>query len=206
MALLFGFRVMAVRVGPIGFKRWESAQWAFNQGNWTNGFVQAQFRKIPGPWAAPRFCAFLLGGSTANIGTAFLLAPFSSGESLVGRACGYLMLACILIGLCNLIPAKSKLGATDGAKILLVVFSRKRREDFIFRLSLLAHIIEIRALARDRNFQNAINKIDEFASRYSKLSNLKPDAAQHLSKMREALEKAVTEASTANSTTQAAED
>lgn len=204
-ALLFGFRVMAVRVGPIVFKKQESTQWAVSPGTWGSGLVQAQFRKLPGPWATPRYAAFLLGGAVANLGAAVLFAGFSIDENLFGMLSGCLMLACIIVGLSSLIPVKTKLGASDGRKLLMILFSRRRRQDSVFRLSLLARIVEIRTLARDRHFQMAIDRIDELVSRYAKLPDANPDATLHLSKLGDELKKSLAESGTSNATDQVAE-
>lgn len=184
-ALLVGFEIIAVRVGPVDFKRRMATQWALNQERWDTGFVKAQFRKVPGRWAAPRYCTFLLGGSVANLGVAYLLAMFAVGESPLGRVAGYLMIACILIGLCNLVPAKTKMGQTDGAKILLLIFNRRWRRESVLRLGLSARIIEIKALVHDHDVPKAVDSIDALILCLTTLPDVKPEVCQHLQKLRE---------------------
>lgn len=194
-ALLFGFEIVAMRVGPgdlIAGKRWS---WSLNKGRWDYGFVRVQFRKHPGPWAALRCFLFLIGGPLANLCLAVLLALFSSGESFAGRVCGYLMIACILLGIGNLIPFKSKLGLTDGGKLLSILFRPKWREDFVFRLSLTARVAEIVALSRIHKFHEAIQEVDELKARFLQLTGVNPDATRNLERMRDAFEKALVSAS-----------
>jgi hypothetical protein len=56
-----------------------------------------------------------------------------------------------------------------------------------------ARVAEIIALSRNQEIRQAINKVDELISRFMELPNAKPETAQPLSKMRERLEKALTE-------------
>lgn len=191
MALLLGFEILAVRVGPTDLlwkKKWS---WALSSGRWDVGFVRAQFRTVPSQWAALRFFAFVLGGPFINICVAFLLAPFSSGATFVGRVCGYLMIASILVGIANLVPFKSKKGVSDGAKLLWIIFWRKKRDDLIFALSLKARVAEIVELARGREFRQAIDKIDRLKAQFLELPGVNPEALLHLLKMRGAFERAL---------------
>ena len=202
-ALLFGFEVVAVRVGPTDLK-WEK-RWSLtlNKGRWDIGFVRAQFRRVPGRWAALRCFVYILGGPLTNVCVAVLLAPFSLGSSFVGSVCGYVMLASVIVGGANLIPFKSKLGLSDGANILWILFRRRQREDFIFRLSLKARVKEIVELSRSHKFQEAIDEIDRLKARFLMLPGVNPDAVQNLLKMRDTFEKALAMTLTPDSPAQA---
>jgi hypothetical protein len=202
VGLVFGFEIGAVRVGPADLKKQNKWIWGLNKERWDRGFVLAQFRNLPGPLAGLRCFAFILGGPAANLCSAFLLAPFSSGSTPLGRVCGYLMLTCILLGIVNLIPFRSKFGLSDGAKLLSILFRPKWREDFVFRLSLKAQVREIISLSRNHKLKQAIQEVDELKARFSELTGVKPEATLHLEKMRDAFEKALAEASTPKTATQ----
>jgi hypothetical protein len=197
VGLLFGFEIGAVRVGPADLKRQNKWIWGLNKESWGSGFVRAQFRKVPGRWASLRCFLFLMGGPLANLCFAVLAALFSSGESFIGRASGYLMLACIFFGVGNLIPFKSKLGLSDGAKLLSILFRPRWRDGFVFRLSLKAHVGEIVALSRTQKFKQAIQETDELMARFLELTGVNREATRHLEKMRDAFERALALANTA---------
>jgi len=101
------------------------------------------------------------------------------------------MLACIFFGVGNLIPFKSKLGLSDGAKLLSILFRPRWRDDFVFRLSLKAHVGEIVALSRTHKFKQAIQETDELMARFLELTGVNPEATLHLEKMRDAFERAL---------------
>jgi hypothetical protein len=193
--LLFGFEIRAVRVGPADLKRQNKWIWGLNKERWDSGFVMVQFRNLPGPLAGLRCFAFILGGPAANLCLALVLASFSSGSTLFGRGCGYLMLVCILLGVTNLVPFRSKLGLSDGAKLLSILFRPKWRGDFVFRLSLKARVAEIIALSRNHKFEQAIEEVDELKARFSQLAGVNPEATLNLQRMRDAFERALLEAS-----------
>lgn len=200
--LLFGFEIGAVRVGPADLKKQKKWIWGLNKGRWDSGFVMAQFRNVPGPLAALRGFAFILGGPAANLSLAFILAFFSSGSTLFGRMCGYLMIVCILLGVTNLVPFRSKLGLSDGAKLLSILFRPKWREDFVFRLSLKVRVAEIIALSRNHKYELAIQEVDELKARFSRLTGVSPQQTLNLERMRNAFERALAEASAPKTATQ----
>ena len=203
VGLLFGFEIGAVRVGPADLKRQNKWIWALNKESWGSGFVRAQFRKVPGPWASLRCFLFVMGGPLANLCFAVLLALLSSADSFFGRVCGYLMLACILFGVGNLIPFKSKLGLSDGAKLLSIIFRPKWREDFVFRLSLKARVAEIIVLSRNHKLRQAIQESDELKARFQALTGVNPEATQPLERMRDAFERALAAEGASKTETQA---
>ena len=182
VGLLFGFEIGAVRVGPADLKKGNKWIWGLNKESWGSGFVRAQFREVPGPWASTRCFLFLVGGPVANLCFAVLTALFSSGESFIGRVSGYLMLSCILFGVGNLIPFRSKFGLTDGAKLFLILFRPKWREDLVFRFSLKARVTEIVALSRTHEFKRAIQEVDELKARFLELTGVNPEARFDLSR------------------------
>ena len=76
------------------------------------------------------------------------------------------------------------------------------REETIFRFSFLTRINEIRSLVSGHNSQEAKDKLDELIVRCSKSPNVKPELTEHLTKLRDVLEKALTESGTSNVTTE----
>ena len=189
--LLFGFDIHFVRVGPISLNLQNVRAWSLDGESWTYGFVRAQFRHLPGRWAVCQCLAFFAAGSIANITLALILAPFTGGPTIWSAVCGCWIVASIIIGVVSVIPAKTKLGTSDGAKILALVCSRERRERLLFVLSMKARIVEIRTLVRDDQAQLAIDRIDDLVSRFLKLPDVKPEAVQHLIKLQSDLEKSL---------------
>ena len=200
--LLFGFEIGAVRVGPADLRKQNKWIWGLNKGRWDSGFVMVQFRNLPGPLAGLRGFAFILGGPAANLCLALVLASFSSGSTLFGRGCGYLMLVCILLVVTNLVPFRSKLGLSDGAKLLSILFRPKWRQDFVFRLSLKARVAEIIALSRIHKYEQAIQEVDELKARFSRLTGVNPEQTRNLERMREVFERALAKASAPKTTIQ----
>jgi hypothetical protein len=146
-----------------------------------------------------------MGGPLANLLVAVLLALFSPGENFFGRVCVYLMLACILVAVSSLIPVKSKLGLSDGAKLVSLLFRPRWRRDFLFRLSLKARVAEIIALSRTNELLQAIQKADEFKARFLSLPGVRPEATLPLERMQEAFQKTLTAASAPKAETEVSE-
>ena len=205
IALLLGFEIISVRVGPADLKYEEKWSLALNSASWGYGFVRIQFRGLPGPLAPLQCIAFLMGGPLANLLVAVLLALFSPGENFFGRVCVYLMLACILVAVSSLIPVKSKLGLSDGAKLVSLLFRPRWRRDFLFRLSLKARVAEIIALSRTNELLQAIQKADEFKARFLSLPGVRPEATLPLERMQEAFQKTLTAASAPKAETEVSE-
>lgn len=141
--LLFGFRVVTVRVGPIHLFIGKESRLTFGRHSFGSGEVFPQFRGLPGRWATFRVVAFILGGPFSN----FAFASIGFFAALRGsRAEGILafpMLLSLLMGIINLVPFKSRGRTSDGSKLFILAFSKTKRQDLLFRYSILAHHREI---------------------------------------------------------------
>jgi hypothetical protein len=136
--LACGFGIERVRVGPVELRRQKGWAWAFSRSDLTDGIVNAQFRQLPGVGAALQCFGFLIAGPLANLLVVLILAPLSSTPTIAGASAGWLAITSFLVGVLNLIPLKTRLGASDGAKLLGLIFSKKKREELIFILGLKA--------------------------------------------------------------------
>jgi hypothetical protein len=190
-AVLLGFRVMAVRVGPIQIKRPKSWNWTLSRNDLLTGFVQVQFRKIPGRWAKWQCFAFLLAGPSANIGPALVTAPLLRGDSVAANIGSLFMLVSALVGAANLIPSRIRGKESDGAKVCQLLFTRKKRDEFLFRCSLICRIEEVLALYKARQFQQASSKAEELVKNCAAIPSLESNAGlmQRLIGLRDSLQK-----------------
>jgi len=186
-AVLCGFRIGAVRVGPIQIERPRSWGWTLSRNEILTGFVQVQFRKVPGQWAKWQIGAFLLGGPLANFLPVFLALPFSRGDTATANLGSLFALVSALVGVAQLIPFRARGKTSDGSKLISLLFSRRKRDELLFIFSLRAHIDEIRALFQAGQPQDALNKMQDFIRRAESIPGL-PAMTQlvaHLSRIRD---------------------
>lgn len=201
--LLCGFGIEGIRVGPLELRRPKG--WALSRDGLAGGIVIGQFRRLPGPLAALQCFGFLFAGSLANLLVALILARLSASPTVAGAFSGWLAVVSLLVGVLNLIPFKTRIGHSDGAKLYWLMFSPGKRAQIIFGLSLRARVAEIIAFSRNQDFRQAIDKVDELISHFMELPNARPEATQPLSKMRERLEKALAESGVSNPKAQSVE-
>ena len=189
-AVLLGFRVIAVRVGPFQIKRPKSWNWTLSRNDVLSGFVQAQFRELPGRWARWRCLAFFLAGPFANIGPALLTAPLLRGDSAAANLLSLFMLVSALVGTANLIPFRTRGIRSDGAKICQLLFTRKKRDEMLFLFSFKSRLEEISVLYGAGQFHQAFGKVEELVENCNAIPSLQSNAdlTQRLSSFRKSLE------------------
>jgi hypothetical protein len=197
--LLCGFGIEGVRVGPIELRRKEGWVWEFSRSDLVGGIVLGQFRRPPGPLAALQCFGFFIAGPLANVLVSLILARLSSSPTIAGAFAGWLAIVSLFVGVLNLIPFKTKHGRSDGAKLLWLVFSKKRREGLIFIFGMKARIEKFKALLRNQHLQEAIDSLDELIAGLLDAPNLKAEEAiQKFAKARDAIAKALAEAGNSN--------
>ena len=159
--LLCGFRIIAVKVGPVQLQLPNSWDWSFRHMSYLNGYVRAQLCAVPGPWARWRCFGFLFGGFLANVTVALLALPFSHGQTQMANILGYFILISGMVGFAQLIPFEVLGSRSDGSKLWSLLFNRTEREVILFKLSFRARIEEVKMLSRAEQLQEALAKTEE---------------------------------------------
>ncbi len=172
---IVGFEIRAVRVGPVLLRRRDVQVWRGMKRGLTSGFVLGQFRQLPGRMAPWQCFAFSIGGPLANFLAAPVLLWFSFHFTIAETVCSPLSVACVFFGAINLIPMKTKLGYSDGAKICWLLFNRRKRNEWILLLSIKARINSIAALATHGQLEQAVCDAKSLFAEYktSSLNNTK---------------------------------
>ena len=188
--LLCGFRIIALKVGPVQLQLPHPWQWTLSRKRFLDGSVQAQFRKVPGLWSKWQSFGFLLGGSLANFCAALLIIPFAIRDTVSANVFALFILASAFVGVAQLIPFKVIGRLSDGAKLYSLLFNNTKREELIFLLSLRARVDEVRMLFRDRRYQEVFNKIEELISGTERIPSFRVDAhaMEKLFKLRDTLQ------------------
>jgi len=186
-AVLCGFRITAVRVGPIQIMGPKSWGWTLSRNEILTGFVQVQFRKVPGQWAKWQIGAFLLGGPLANFLPVFLALPFSRGDTATANLGSLFALVSALVGVAQLIPFTIGGKSSDGGKLLSLLFKRRGRDELLFIFSLRARIDEMRALFHAEQSQDALNKMEDLVRSAEGIPSTAP-LAERLSDLRARLQ------------------
>jgi hypothetical protein len=173
--LLAGFEIRAVRVGPVLFRRKDVQVWKGTKQGLTSGFVMAQFRQLPDRSAAWQCFAFIIGGPLANLLAAPVLLWLSFHLTIAETVCSPLSVACAFYGAINLIPMKTRIGYSDGAKVCWLLFNRRKRDEWILLLSIKARINSIAALAHHGQLDQAVSEAKNLLVEYrsSSLNNAK---------------------------------
>lgn len=154
------------------------------------GSVFSQLRALPGPGTCRRYFLLVLAGPAANLISALAVLPFILNGSAISGICAIFAIASILIGLLQFVPVRTGPHTSDGAKLFLLLFSKKRRNGFLFLLSFSVRVEEIDNLLRARQFEDALRKSNEMISTLQKIPNvvLEPEFWQRLLKLRDSLE------------------
>jgi hypothetical protein len=189
-ALLAGFRIMGVRVGPVQFWRSKGWTWTLRVDNLVGGLVSAQLRDLPGPRARWQCIAFIAAGPLANFCAALLILPSFLSQTALATMGQFLALFSTAVGAANLIPFRTKRGFSDGANLYWLLFNKHKREELIFFLSLTARVQEVKALCGEKQFREALSKVDEMIDRARTVAGLNEDTEwmQRLAKLRGTLE------------------
>jgi hypothetical protein len=160
VGIICGFRVLAVRVGPIRVFLGKDRKLTFSHRFDVSGEVLAQFRELPGLWACLRVAAFLLGGAAGNVCFGLLALAGALENVMITSALVFFGLFSLLVGVANLIPFRRRGDLSDGAKLFGMVFSKSRREAILAGFSLLPRIQEVYALYKAQRLVEAGDKLD----------------------------------------------
>jgi len=161
-AILFGFRIMGVKVGPIQIKQPNFWPLVWSRKAPLSGFVQVQFRAMPGASAKWQIIGFVLGGPIANFSLVFIALPFFRGETGVANLVSIFTLVSALVGISQLIPFRVKERTSDGAKLFSLLFIKRKRDELLFLFSVRARIDEIQVLVQAGEPQQALSKMEDF--------------------------------------------
>ncbi len=188
--LLCGFRITAVKVGPVELQLPHSWRWTLRHTTFLNGFVRVQFCKVPGPDGRWRCVGFLLGGSLANVGAAIVTVPFSHGYTDWANVIRYFILISGVVASVQLVPFEALGTRSDGSKLWSLFFSKTERDKLIFLLSLRARGDEVKALYRDRRPQEALDKVEKWISTYENIPSMAadPEGMRRLLNLRDSLQ------------------
>jgi hypothetical protein len=158
--------------------------------------VQAQFRKMPGPWAMWQCFGLIFGGPFANICAAILVLPIALTNTVTANFFAFFILASVFVGVAQLIPFTTSRWRSDGAKLFSLLFNKTMRDELIFLRSLRARVDEIKALSRDRLFQEVLNKTEELISGTERIPSFRKDVQgrEKLIKFRDSLRQHLTDA------------
>jgi hypothetical protein len=162
--LLCGFRINAVKIGPVNIRLLPSIQWTWQWNRFLSGFVLVQFRKMPGQWAIWQCSVLFLADSIVNISVSFLVFPFAVRDNAIANVYAFFILISTFVGVIQLVPFDFKGHRSDGAKLYSLLFNKTKRNELIFWHSLQARVREMKELARDRRLQEVLSKIEEFIS------------------------------------------
>jgi len=192
VGLLCGFRIHGVRVGPIEAKKEKEWDWSLRKRSLIGGLVAAQFREPPGRWAGWQCFAFLIAGPMTNLLVALVLAPLSSSPTFAGAASGWFVVVSIFVGVVNLVPFNTPDGRTDGAKLISLLFSKTKRDELIFELSVMTRIAEVKALWQNQRLREARDKVNELITRLTTIPGTNDiEVISHFTKFRNILDSAL---------------
>jgi len=149
--LLCGFRIISVKVGPVQFLLPHSWQFTFRRKRFLDGSVQVQFRKMPGQWARWQCFGFLFGGSLTNICAALLVLPFAIRDTAMADIFAFFILASVFLAVTQLIPFEVRGIRSDGAKLIALLFSRTKRDAFLFNSA------STHAFKKSKHFLSPVN-------------------------------------------------
>ena len=181
-ALLCGLQITGVKVGPVHFTPPKSWSFSWSQRGPLAGFVQVQFRKLPVAWARWKIVFFVLGGPLANFCFILIAMPFFRGDTGFANLVMLFTLFSVFVGALQLIPFKTLGRTSDGAKLWVLLFDRKKREELIFLFTLRARIDEIKVLSQAGQPQAALSKMEQLVSTAENIEGL-PSVAPLLEKL-----------------------
>jgi hypothetical protein len=195
-AVLCGFRIVAVRVGPVQLKWPKSWNWKLSRNDLLSGFVAVQFRKAPGRWARWQCLAFILAGPFANFCPALLAIPLFRGETVAANIGSLFLLVSAFVGIAAFFPYRIRGNTSDGTKVFQLLFTRRKRDELLFQFSFLCRIDEVRTLSRNRQFHQAYSKAEELLAKCGAIPRMQSNAElmKRLSNLRDSLQNQLTEA------------
>ncbi len=159
-ALVCGFSIQSLRVGPWKIARTRERSWALSSRAKVEGAVRAVFRKVPGQRARWRCIVLVCGGPMANILMALLFWRFAFGSSILSIILGVFLLFSAAIGLMNLVPFRLEGVESDGAVLLSLLANSAAKDELVFRASLRARLEAVETL-RSSDPRAAVIKLEE---------------------------------------------
>jgi hypothetical protein len=191
--LICGFRIIAVKIGPVQVSLVPSIQWTWHWNKFPVGYVRVQFRKMPESWAMWQLSAFFLAGSIFNLCVSLLLFPFAVRDNTIANLFAFFILASVFVGVMQLIPHKVKGWRSDGAKLCSLLFNQPKRSELIFQCSVKARFDEFKNLYKTHRFQEALVKIEELISGCKLIPSLQAnaDGMEKLSNFRDKLQQSL---------------
>jgi hypothetical protein len=185
--LVFGHRVVWIRVGPLKFTPPRNLRWFWRWRELTSGKVFAQLRKPLGRGTAIQESVAVIAGPLANIGTALVLLPFCVGYGALSALCGWFAAVSGLVALAALMPYRAARFSSDGMKLLWLAFGKKRRDDLLFLLSVSFRLQEIRNLLEEKRCRKAFAQAEEFVEMYrqNSLAEVNSELLEKIAKLRD---------------------
>jgi hypothetical protein len=144
---------------------------------------------------ALRFGLVLLAGPLANIGGGLLALLLSRGDSVFGGIISIFAVASGVMAVINLVPQSHHEDDSDGKKLFGLLFSKPRRTELCFGLTLIPRFEQVRSLCAAGQVQQAHNTLEELArsiEAFSKMSK-NPKLIKLLNGFRDPLVKALAE-------------
>jgi hypothetical protein len=111
---------------------------------------------------------------------------------IAATVCSPLSVACLFFGAINLIPMKTRIGYSDGAKICWLLFNRRKRDEWILLLSIKARINSIAGLAHHGQLDQAVSEAKKLLAKYSSSSLNNAKGIEALTGFQASLEKQLT--------------
>jgi hypothetical protein len=181
-----GFRIQRIRIGSLKFSRDRKHKWRVGFGIRRGGEVAVQLKTVPGKFVRVQCILFILGGPFANFLLPIVVWPLTLWSTAAANMAGVFALASAALGLINLIPFRTRFGASDGAKLFSLLVDGAAKEEFIFRVSLFARVEEINAFRSSRP-QEAVSKLEELIGEAESIAKQrkKPDLAQLAARLKE---------------------
>lgn len=188
--LLCGFRIVWIRVRPVQFSPPGKWTWIWRWASLRSGGVLAQLREPPGPWTVHKYFLSILAGPLANIASALVVLPFSLGYTAFSGFCVLFVAASGLFALAQLLPFQTRQMTSDGAKLFWLLFSRKRRNDYLFLLTLTLRLEELVRVLREKRHDEAFRLADAFLITYRRIpfADINSEFVGKIAKIRDTLE------------------
>src|SRR5271169_3886487 len=131
--LLVGLEFDDIRVGPLALDRYKKISWNWNW--WTISTGHAGMLPKGGPLLPLRLAVFIVGGPLANAAIGVLsLRVMPRGDSAFLGFVELFAAISFLVAFVNLIPLQRSGFSSDGMRLWMLLFSRKRKR-WIFLLN-----------------------------------------------------------------------
>jgi hypothetical protein len=126
-----------------------------------SGLVSMRVGKRSQSGIGVRYFVYILAGPLANVGFVFLVIPFSQQGTTFAVVANLLIIGSVFLVVVNLIPGERQGVETDGKKLWSLLFSKSRRDEMFFLLTITERLEEVRQLCAAGEFQNALKRMEE---------------------------------------------